>query len=176
MHIRGSDRLQKPAAIFSRAADNKGRLQMRLLCLLLILHSLSALADQSSHPAATVTVAIDASQPVSHFIPSHALGAGVDGHEFGATASQLSPENIKAMLSAGFQSLTYRLRTELAGEAGIGTPAENGATPRSIEAIGHPTASANANQTFLRLSFCRGAAIPSIKPMTTAIHESLTAI
>src|SRR5439155_1317687 len=53
----------------------------------------------------------------NRFIPSHALGAGVDGHAEGETDRQLSPANITAMLSAGFKPLTYRLRTELAGEA-----------------------------------------------------------
>ncbi|MDQ2856065.1 MAG: discoidin domain-containing protein, partial [Acidobacteriota bacterium] len=66
---------------------------------------------------ATVTVDFTPGHPVHRFIPSHALGAGVDGHSIGETDRQLSPANIKAMLSAGLKPLTYRLRTELAGEA-----------------------------------------------------------
>jgi hypothetical protein len=67
--------------------------------------------------ATTVTVEINTSQPVNRFIPSRALGAGVDGHGEGDTQRQLSRANIAAMLSAGLKPLTYRLRTELAGEA-----------------------------------------------------------
>jgi hypothetical protein len=75
-----------------------------------------ATAGWRPHPA-VVTVTIDTSHPVNRFVPSRALGAGVDGHEFGETLRQLSPANIKAMRSAGLRPLTYRLRTELAGEA-----------------------------------------------------------
>src|SRR5689334_16155591 len=60
-----------------------------------------------------VTITVDTSHAVNRFIPSHALGAGVDGHEFGETLKQLSPGNVKAMRSAGLKPLTYRLRTEL---------------------------------------------------------------
>lgn len=74
--------------------------------------SLSFVAQQTR-----VNVNVDTSTPANRFIPAHALGAGVDGHEFGETQRQLSPANIKAMRSAGLKSLTYRLRTELAGEA-----------------------------------------------------------
>src|SRR5256712_11483434 len=66
---------------------------------------------------ATITVNFTPGHPANRFIPSHALGAGVDGHAEGETDRQLSPANITAMLSAGFKPLTYRLRTELAGEA-----------------------------------------------------------
>jgi hypothetical protein len=66
------------------------------------------------HPLANIT--IDTSRVVNRFAPSHALGAGIDGHEKGTNDLQLSRENIKAMLSAGFKSLTYRLRTELGGD------------------------------------------------------------
>src|SRR5689334_16928225 len=116
MHIRDSHRMQSAAGLRRRTAHKKRRL-LTFLCLLLCLQSLSTLADKRADGSATVTVTIDMSRAVNHFIPSHALGAGVDGHEFGATAAQLSPQNIKAMLSAGFQPLAYRLRTELAGEA-----------------------------------------------------------
>jgi hypothetical protein len=65
------------------------------------------------HPA-TVTVSIRPGHPANRFIPAHALGAGIDGHETGEADRQLQPDNIKEMLSAGLRSLTYRLRTELA--------------------------------------------------------------
>src|ERR1043165_2695902 len=63
------------------------------------------------------TITIDASRPVNRFAPAKAFGAGIDGHEKGETLRQLSPSNIAAMRSAGLKPLTYRLRTELAGEA-----------------------------------------------------------
>ncbi len=83
------------------------------LCLALVAASSSGSANQDLH----VTVTVDTAKPVNRFIPSQALGAGVDGHEFGETLRQLSPSNVAAMRSAGLKPLTYRLRTELAGEA-----------------------------------------------------------
>ena len=73
------------------------------------------IAPAETEPAVTVTV--DTNSPVNRFRPSEALGAGVDGHELGEVLPQLSPANIAAMRSAGLKPLTYRLRTELAGEA-----------------------------------------------------------
>ena len=70
-----------------------------------------------AHQERSVTVIVEATKPANRFIPSQALGAGVDGHEFGETERQLSRANIAAMRSAGLRPLTYRLRTELAGEA-----------------------------------------------------------
>src|SRR5215467_11417568 len=68
-----------------------------------------------SQPRPVATITIDTSHAVNRFAPSHALGAGVDGHEKGTNDLQLSGENINAMISAGLKSLTYRLRTELGG-------------------------------------------------------------
>jgi len=62
------------------------------------------------------TISIDRSRALSVFDPAEAFGAGIDGHEKGDTARLLSPANIAAMLSAGLKPLSYRLRTELAGE------------------------------------------------------------
>lgn len=62
-------------------------------------------------------ITVDRVHPLSAFDPTVALGAGVDGHEKGDIARLLSPVNIAAMRSAGLKPLTYRLRTELAGEA-----------------------------------------------------------
>src|SRR5712692_9910395 len=72
---------------------------------------------QSAAPrprAATVTVAYTPGRPLNRFIPSHAFGAGIDGHDKGTADLQLTVENINAMLSTGLRSLTCRLRTELA--------------------------------------------------------------
>ena len=63
-----------------------------------------------------VTVTVDTSRSVNRFTPTHALGAGIDGHEKGINDLQLKPDNIRAMLSAGLKPLTYRLRTELGME------------------------------------------------------------
>ena len=64
---------------------------------------------------ATVIININR-EPANRFTPSHALGAAVDGHDKGTNDLQLTPANIQAMLSAGLKSLSYRLRTELAGD------------------------------------------------------------
>ena len=55
--------------------------------------------------------------PANTINPNKALGAGIDGHEFGDNSVMLSPENIRTMKSTGLKSLTYRLRTELGQEA-----------------------------------------------------------
>jgi hypothetical protein len=65
----------------------------------------------------TLTVRFRPGRPLHRFLPSHALGAGIDGHNGGAQERQLTPANIQAMLSAGLMSLDYRLRTELAIDA-----------------------------------------------------------
>src|ERR1700730_5343002 len=91
---------------------------MYALCAALLLQPITASAQGNKRSnEAVVTVSYTPGQPANRFIPSRALGAGVDGHAEGETVRQLSPANIKAMLSAGLRPLTYRLRTELAGEA-----------------------------------------------------------
>ncbi len=76
-----------------------------------------------------VTLTIDTTRPASKFIPNKALGAGIDGHEHSESGELLSPANVKEMLSAGFKPLTYRLRTELAGEAWHWNPSGNWSDP-----------------------------------------------
>src|SRR5258706_7370623 len=90
-----------------------------LLCALVALQPLTVLAQRENQVprSATVTVDFKPGQPANRFAQAHALGAGVDGHGKGQTESQLSPRNVEKMLSAGLKPLTYRLRTELAGEA-----------------------------------------------------------
>src|SRR5258708_3566286 len=51
------------------------------------------------------------------FDPERAIGATIDAHGREETASIFTPANTEAMLSAGFRPLSYRLATELDGEA-----------------------------------------------------------
>ncbi|MEP6570348.1 MAG: discoidin domain-containing protein [Acidobacteriota bacterium] len=64
-----------------------------------------------------VTVHYTPGQPLNRFAPSHAFGAAIDGHEKGELDRMLSAQNIREMLTAGLKPISYRLRTELAGEA-----------------------------------------------------------
>ena len=64
----------------------------------------------------SVSAVVAADQPVNKCVPTQALGAGVDGHEQGECARMFTDKNIAEMRSAGLGPLTYRLRTELAGE------------------------------------------------------------
>lgn len=83
---------------------------------ILLLQPIAVLAKIRPRPA-SVIVNFNPGHPVNRFIPALTLGAGVDGHAEGETQLLLSPANITSMLSAGLKPLTYRLRTELAGEA-----------------------------------------------------------
>src|ERR1700730_6517570 len=70
--------------------------------------------DVATKESFYVTVHDD--RPVNRINPVQALGAGIDGHEKGECARMFTDKNIAEMLSAGLGPLTYRLRTELAGE------------------------------------------------------------
>ena len=85
---------------------------MKKLIPILILLPYSCLARD-----ATVTVSYSPGHPANIIRPFEAFGAGVDGHERGDISKMLSPYNVRLMQSAGFKSLTYRLRTELGVEA-----------------------------------------------------------
>ena len=54
--------------------------------------------------------------PLNSFIPSENIGGAIDGHFKGDINKMLTPENIKEMRSAGLKPVSYRLRSELAGE------------------------------------------------------------
>ena len=61
--------------------------------------------------SAPIVVTVHTDRSVGRFRPSEAFGAGVDGHEKGSIAPMYTPANLKAMLTAGFKPLTYRLRS-----------------------------------------------------------------
>src|SRR6267378_4398996 len=115
---------------------------MGVICAALSLQPITASAQgNESSNEAVVTISFDPGHAANSFIPSRALGAGVDGHSIGETVRQLSPANIKAMLSAGLKPLTYRLRTELAGEAWHWNP--NGSWSDAAHRQGYWTSSSN---------------------------------
>ena len=64
-----------------------------------------------------VTVLFTPGKPTNTIRPSQAFGAGIDGLDKGEVAQVYTRPNLRAMLSAGFLPLTYRLRTELGIEA-----------------------------------------------------------
>jgi hypothetical protein len=86
-----------------------------LVCVALSLQPITVFGQRMRD--ATVTVKFTPGHPANRFIPSHALGAAIDGHDKGVIDLQLSAPNVQAMLSTGFKSLAYRLRTELASDA-----------------------------------------------------------
>src|SRR6266487_3584196 len=63
-----------------------------------------------------VSAIVAADRCVNKCIPTQALGGAVDGHDKGEGARMFTDTNIAEMRSAGLGPLTYRLRTELAGE------------------------------------------------------------
>jgi hypothetical protein len=67
--------------------------------------------------AAALTLTIDKSHVLARFDPRKSIGATIDVQEHGATEEVLTRRNVAAMLSAGFHPLSYRLATELGGEA-----------------------------------------------------------
>src|SRR5579871_1763192 len=94
---------------------------VRLLSLLILLVLFPIRFDAAPPPifpsSGTITITYSATQSAHTIIPSLAFGAGLDGMEKGGVVRVYTPANLRAMRSAGFKSLTYRLRTELGIEA-----------------------------------------------------------
>ena len=95
------------------------RSTLKFWCLLFVAVaiSISSLASSAQSELTKITVWCKLGHPVNRFVPTHAFGAALDGHEKGEIKKMLSPGNIKEMLTAGLKPLSYRLRTELAVEA-----------------------------------------------------------
>jgi hypothetical protein len=70
-------------------------------------------------PTASQTVRVDITpgHAVNSFVPSEALGAGIDRIETASTDKVFTEPVMKQVLSAGWQSVTYRQNTELHVEA-----------------------------------------------------------
>ena len=83
----------------------------------LITNSGNPLTSKPLSAVTKISVWFNPGHPVHRFVPNHAFGAAIDGHEKGEVDQMLSPKNVKEMLTAGLKPVSYRLRTELAVEA-----------------------------------------------------------
>jgi hypothetical protein len=68
-------------------------------------------------PSAAQTVQVDISHPTNHFVPTQALGAGIDRIPAAAIDKDLIEPNLSRTLASGWQTVSYRQNTELAVEA-----------------------------------------------------------
>jgi hypothetical protein len=67
--------------------------------------------------AAAQTITVDVSHSTNHFVPSEALGAGVDRISVEAIDKDLLPESLQVTQTSGWQPVSYRQNTDLAIEA-----------------------------------------------------------
>ncbi|MEO8854467.1 MAG: discoidin domain-containing protein [Ginsengibacter sp.] len=70
-----------------------------------------------------VNISYSPGHSLNSFIPSENIGGDIDGHFKGDIDQMLTPANIKVMKKVGLKPLSYRLRTELAGEVWHWNPA-----------------------------------------------------
>lgn len=99
-------------------------MRQRLHCPDLLLAVAACLLSLPPEAAENLKIAIDTSAgPLHAFVPAETLGAGIDGHEAGATRHLLRGTNLARMKEVGFGPFSYRLRTELAVEAWHWNPA-----------------------------------------------------
>jgi hypothetical protein len=63
------------------------------------------------------SIHVDATRPTNTIRPAEALGAGIDRLPYGAADKLYVPETIEKVLSAGWQTISYRQNTELHMEA-----------------------------------------------------------
>src|SRR3979411_3327851 len=71
----------------------------------------------SNYFALAQTITVDVSHATNHFVPSETLGAGVDRIPVDAIDKDLIPSSLQTTLSSGWQTVSYRQNTELAGAA-----------------------------------------------------------
>jgi hypothetical protein len=68
-------------------------------------------------PGLSQSIRVDTSHPTNTFVPTEALGAGIDRISAASAAKYFSEPPPKVLMDAGWQTVTYRQNTELAVEA-----------------------------------------------------------
>src|SRR5207302_3344955 len=95
--------------------------------------------------SATHTIQVDANPAhvLNSFVPTKALGAGIDRLPAGAIDKLINPDTVSKVLSAGWQPVTYRQNTELFVEAWHWNPQGTWSDPSGK---GYFTASASSTE------------------------------
>src|SRR5438105_15592785 len=93
--------------------------------------------------ASAQTIRVDTSRVANTFVPTQALGAGIDRLPAGAIDKLINPDTVSKVLSAGWQPVTYRQNTELFVEAWHWNPQGTWSDPSGK---GYFTASASSTE------------------------------
>src|SRR5690242_17620612 len=110
-----TDRVQNSEMKYKRKAKMTS-LKRGLMAVGVCILSSAVMAQRHTLPQHVVVDATP-SHVVSSFSPFRSLGAGVDRLRGGITDKVMSPEFIKKIQSAGWQTVSYRQNTELFAEA-----------------------------------------------------------
>ncbi|MEO8962615.1 MAG: discoidin domain-containing protein [Ginsengibacter sp.] len=89
---------------------------MKSIALLFITFSFFATPLAQNTNKGEVHILYTPGHPANSFIPAKNIGAALDGHSNGDIDKMLTRDNITVMKSVGLKPVSYRLRTELAGE------------------------------------------------------------
>src|ERR1700690_2330335 len=119
-----------------------------------LIHALAVPILVMCSTAQAQTIRVDTTHATNSFIPTQALGAGIDRMPAAAVEKYFSQPALESVLSSGWQPVTYRQNTELAVEAWHWNPQGTWSDPSGK---GYFTGSANPTE-FLRYSY--GYALP----------------
>jgi hypothetical protein len=91
--------------------------------------ALGLFAFSAPSPAQTIRVDATPGHATNSIVPTRALGAGIDRLPYGAADKLFVPATVKQVLSAGWQTVSYRQNTELHIEAWHWNPAGSWSDP-----------------------------------------------
>ncbi len=106
---------------------------LRALASGVVLLSPAAAMAQRGRPPQNIVVDTSPAHVVSSFSPFRSLGAGIDRLRGGITDKVLTPEVIRKIQSAGWQTVSYRQNTELFVEAWHWNPKGTWSNPAAKE-------------------------------------------
>ena len=124
--------------------------------------------------AEPIRIVVDTARPLHSFDPTAALGATIDAHDEGENQQIFTKPNVDAIRSAGFHRTSYRLMTELAGEAWHWNPAGSWSDAQNRQGYWTSSSTLSARSRSRTGIAFRGAATPGTRRMTTATRASTT--